>query len=106
MTPAEILAKAADVIETRGHHKGHYTDAEGQRVCAIGAMCVVAGLPLFSFGVFGHDAPEAADVFAAIDVLRGHVGMSVPAWNDAPERMHEEVVTALREAANAAGGAL
>ena len=106
---ADILNKAADLIEANGLHKEQYaprwdawrlvdgSDAgadirAGSPCCALGAIYTAAG------GRPG--GVEAEEAFA--EYLADHITESgIPDWNDAPERTQQEVVTALRETAEA-----
>lgn len=100
-TPAELdeasqlLLKGADLIETRGHHKGSYTD--GTRLCFRGALNMAAS----GGASAAYDLSGASDI-ASVRFLgrmrdRGHV---LPGgwlkWNDAPERTADEVISAMR----------
>jgi hypothetical protein len=122
-TSAEILLKAADVIERNGHHKGDFAnldeiwkaeEEEGIKlsrtdcpVCTRGAInIVVAGDPddCGSYGSFTDSAAQSlADhlgLESTVDVpSEHHVIGAIAEWNDAPERTAEQVVTALRECA-------
>jgi hypothetical protein len=116
MTAAEILQKAADVIDQRGWHQGDAYDHSALRtgttldacpVCTLGAINVVVNGDPAGWGVHGGIADQAAQAFAA------HLGMAtnfdpnsehsvtgvVGNWNDAPGRTATEVTTALRECA-------
>jgi hypothetical protein len=46
MTPAEILNRAAEIMEERGKCSGTFRDAKG-RVCMIGAIYAVEGFPFY-----------------------------------------------------------
>lgn len=100
MNTSEILTRAADLIDKRGHAKRTYQSPDGA-LCVRGAIVKAVSLR-FSFKRSSL-TPAAATV--AITALRRHVGF-LPAgeisWNDAPERTKAEVVTALRGAAEAA----
>lgn len=99
MDTADILLRAADVIEERGHTKGVLQDREG-RVCAFGALNVVV------YGSADHSYLQSSRDEAAHAVTRhlglgsGYLGPLVN-WNNAPERTQQEVVDAFRGAARA-----
>lgn len=101
MNTSEILAKAADLIEERGHWKGWYCGPNGE-LCARGAMYIAAGVvpPMEPDQAWEGDA-DHDQVDAATKRLDGRVGSLTERWNDAEERTPAEVVTALREAARA-----
>lgn len=98
MSVAEVLNKAADLLEKPGAWtRGTYArDSAGQLVassdhtatcwCAMGATIRAA----FSLGTRSGDAIEQIAKFA---------GDNIGAWNDAPGRTQAEVVAALRQAA-------
>lgn len=103
---ADVLDKAADVIDANGHHKRWLYDqhqASGGtpkkscRVCVYGALNVaISGEPIYS-GV----PEESALVEAAGEALRRHLGLRpidlvAEEWNDTPGRTAEDVTTALR----------
>ncbi|TGB11589.1 hypothetical protein [Streptomyces sp. MZ04] len=107
---ADVLDKAATVIESNGLHKGSlYRKQRGKArrrcaVCAQGALNIAAtGSPL-------TPSEEAVDpghpnvvgwhfalVISANQALTYYAGIEdVPAWSDAPERTASDVVTAFR----------
>jgi hypothetical protein len=89
LTNQEIAAKAADLIEQRGHAKGALYDHRG-RLCLLGALnMAVSGLPRHNHG--GTRAMRYVEQFIGDqDAVR---------WNNAPERTPEEVIAVLRRAA-------
>jgi hypothetical protein len=99
MTVADILERAADLIEPEGKWTQQFyaRDASGSRVpeytanavcwCASGAILRTAG------------DWTSTECGAAHRFLVSAVGASIPEWNDAPGRTQAEVVSALREAA-------
>lgn len=101
-TPAEILTKAAAVIDERGWYQGASQDPFGTGVCAMGAMCVAVGLEPNAIA----DNPEFTDVvinvLTAADELENRWldGESVTDWNDDSARTSEDVTTALRSVAD------
>lgn len=106
MSVAEILDKAADLIEANGHWKGEATPGhvsvtdEAQQAILAGAPCCTVGA-IYAAAADGEFERETAAYLAFRDWLdcRGLGGMVL--WNDAPERTQQEVVTALREAVEA-----
>lgn len=106
MNTSEILDKAADLIEQRGHHKGWYCGDDGS-LCATGALLAAAGMepePRESanpWSTYDDERWDAAD--AAWKVLDKVVNDHSPNWNDRAERTAAEVVAKLREAAVVAG---
>jgi hypothetical protein len=102
MTPEQALSAAADLIESRGWTTRYYARNEsGQSVCYRDdrAACYCA------MGAIGAVANRDYDLDeAACNRLRRSLGIdSIAEWNDAPGRTAEEVVTALRKAAEGAG---
>jgi hypothetical protein len=103
---ADILDEAANVIERNGHHKGDYYTDEGGRapaacpVCTYGAIHVAAfGEPVPTLDTIDADGDAATE---AIRSLRRHLNTTaLGAWNDAPDRTAEQVITTLRSAAQA-----
>ena len=101
MTISDVLSRAADAIQERGHCKGNFVDAAGN-LCVAGALYLAAGLPVVGIAKprDGWDAAKSyADADEAAAAFRRYVGSSVYTWNDQPERTKEEVVAALRAAA-------
>lgn len=120
MDTAEILNKAADVIETRGWHRGSFTpdgtlenptDPKTCPVCVLGAINVAAGRAA------ELDLTDRGTAQAAAEQLAAYLGLTYrlyrytlvevlgDEWNDSAAADEAEVITALREAAKAAGGA-
>jgi hypothetical protein len=113
-TPAEILLKVADVIETRGWYQSGYapsdsrTDLSACPVCVLAALNVVTGHhPAKDFLEHGDDDPATK----AAAALAEHLGLSARVakfglvdalgefWNDFEAESAEQVITALRECA-------
>jgi hypothetical protein len=94
MTPAEVLRKAADLIEERGWIRGDdalETWANGGPLCAGTAMMEVDRY---------FTAKDTDPVFRAGWAFREAVGYScVPVWNDAQPN-GEVVIAKLREVAD------
>lgn len=91
VSPADVLNRAADLIEEKGLAKRVFAAADGSH-CAWGAM-LEAGYAL------GELSLEAAETLMLAVVPRGE---SIPFWNDRPERTQAQVVAKLREAADRA----
>jgi hypothetical protein len=89
MNTADILERAADLIEPKGAWMQgglrRFHDDRPICWCAVGAIYHVAKTP-----------DEALTVRGALGAL---LDQSVPEWNDAPGRTQAEVVAKLREAA-------
>jgi len=83
MTAEEILARAADLLETRGWCQGVLEDEHGH-LCLVEAL----GITLTKYRALRHVVCRAVDQ----EIGSGNFG----AWNDAPGRTQDEVVTALR----------
>ncbi len=95
MTTADVLRRAADVIEERGWTRGQMEDRNG-RVCAVGALRVVC-----------LGSPEASpylisrEYLSVYDRLCAHLDVpSLDEWND-HQPSQQYVVAAFREAAAA-----
>lgn len=112
---AEILLKAADVIEIRGWHQGGYmpsfsdVDTATCPVCVLAALNVAAGaVPDEGFDA-ASDRQDAAFALADFLGLGGEVdshevdGIETVIgneWNDETATSAEQVTTALRECAD------
>lgn len=102
-TAADCRA-AADVIERNGLHKGSYykvddpTPPEKSPVCSAGAINVaVHGYPWAPT----YNSEADCRSMAAFYAVSTHVNAaSVALWNDEPFRTAEEVIAALRGAAD------
>lgn len=109
MTTAEILAKAADLIEPEGAWtQGRLATSEPTDLyeldprspyahcfCAVGALCHVTNARNWS------ELPTAIDQIA-VEIAARAGFTSLSDWNDALGRTQAEVVRALRDAAKAA----
>lgn len=108
MKTSEVLAKAADLIDERGHAHEYYIDNDG-KVCAVGAIRLASGgrvLPQKGWGVqyaidievddivYARNARRALENFLNLDLDV----ISVVEWNDMNDK--DEVVVALRNAAD------
>ena len=91
-TPAGLLREAANLIEAHGWLQGGY-GSKHIGLCAVGAIRCAAG-------ALGPDHPAFLN---AIDALTWATGLprtyNIPDWNDAASRTKDEVVDALRRAA-------
>lgn len=91
-----IAARAAEVVEERGHTKGRSMDSK------TGCVCLVGGIyqALADHNVRGHAAEDTdsliREYLVAMLKLPNPTGWSVPEWNDAEERTAEEVIAALK----------
>ena len=107
-TDAEKVRAAADYIEQVGLHKGHLFDHS-----SLGRAPYSWDVPLESGGGVANRVPcctyGALIAFGAerggfdLWAFLGHVGAEgggIGAWNDAPERTADEVVSALRSFAD------
>lgn len=92
---AEVLEKAAEVIETRGHTKEQYVNANGA-VCAMGAIRTAAWGRVLYLAKGITEEQSALHDRAAIEVgrhlAREGCNVVITEWNDAPDRTGEEVV--------------
>lgn len=117
MNTSEVLTKAADLIEEKGHSKGTYVDSGGE-VCALGAIMITCGASIepsvhFKSGLrlvnIGRNADQYNSSEAARTKLKEYlyfrgdeVGWhrpadSIPRWNDGNDG--KTVVRVMREAA-------
>jgi hypothetical protein len=94
---AAELRAAADVLERDGWTQNAYTDQNGCH-CVMGAAYVAMGCPTTEWA---EGLTERVD--AVRDFLGTFLGRRPHLWNDAPGRTAEEVIAALRAAADAAG---
>lgn len=87
MTPAEVLRKAAEYLETHGWMQGDY-GVPGGPSCLLGAMRKTT-------------RATTPDYDIAYWAIRKSVGGRLPVeWNDQPGRTAEEVIAKLREVAD------
>ena len=107
MGAAEILNRAADIIETTGLAKGDYLNTETGCHCTVGALAHVIN-PADLFDTF-MDSGTLGTLYGALSYLDDVLGLPgdvtegrITDWNDAPGRTQAEVVDALRVAAKLA----
>lgn len=92
MTVADILDKAADLIEPEGcWMQGAFGLRKGTCFCAVGAIRAALDVPSIT----------AAENWVDQNARKalGMDAMTIEDWNDAPGRTQAEVVSKLREAA-------
>jgi len=99
---ADILDKAAEIIEPEGAWTQHYyaRGKSGNRVSSRRAARCFCALGAINFAA-GHnpDVDYIPAIHALEPFVKGEDAFDVPDWNDAPERTQAEVVAKLREAA-------
>lgn len=102
-TPSDLLARAAELIGERGWCQGTIKTAEGH-MCAMGAMAE-AKRELFGPENVRRTSRIYADaMYSLVDVINEPHGysslVSVPQWNDEEDQTAENVILALKTAAN------
>lgn len=106
MNEADILEKAADLIETVGHCKDTlYTkDDEGSidSYCLTGGLLAAQGVTFMEYP-FLHEIPEThSAVLVALSVEKfgtPHAEMRLVRWNNDPDTKASEVVDLLKATA-------
>lgn len=98
MTPAQVLSKAADILQERGWTQGIYEDADGC-LCLDGALryAVAGAVGSFTSTDRYHEYVAASQALEAVIGTR-----NVIRWNDSSVRTQASVVRALRAAAERA----
>ena len=91
MTTADVLNRAADLIDTMGwFHFPSGMTPDASTLCAVEAISLAAPGP---------------EYVVALDAFKDYLGTpNVMRWNDAYGRTADEVITALRAAAQAVIG--
>lgn len=113
VTEADVLRRAADLLEEFGWAQGYYAFSEtgayaaptcsaAVRFCAVGAMTRAAWDLTRDEYDFDPDVALGLAGYRSFDAKGRVTSCGVPAWNDAPGRTREEVIARLREAAEAA----
>jgi hypothetical protein len=101
---ADVLRKAADVIDQRGWCQGSFvppnSDPLTAPVCAEAAISVAGGVLPFGRGFASAGVDAAIAARAARRVFRHRVQRPISDWNDEPERTAEQVTAELRACAN------
>lgn len=101
---AELLTKAADIIDQRGWCQGSFvppnSDPRTAPVCAEAAISVAGGVMPNGYGYASAGVDAAIAARAARRVFRHRVQRAISDWNDAPERTAGQVTAELRACAN------
>lgn len=85
----EVLLRAAELIQVRGHAKYALENKQGN-LCVVGALCLAATGNSYSHNAASTDALIRMDAACNGDVLK---------FNNAPDRTIGEVIVALRNCA-------
>lgn len=106
---ADLLEKAADLMETVGHCKGRFVQYKDNRKAKEGeevAYCPVAAISHARIELGHSDHIKLAARHALVKHLGLKVGWSehlpydfIARWNDEPERTTAEVIDAFKETA-------
>jgi hypothetical protein len=98
---AEILEKAADLLETVGHVKGHSISYSGDAItgyCVTGA--IVEQVTHWNVVMDWRARAKAYEVLADLISKDGREPTAkIIHWNDAPERTATEVIDLMKHAA-------
>lgn len=95
-SPKEILLKAAELIETHGHHKGSYRSSEGAYCIAGAVLAAIDPTARHSGALCDRDMNVYDNLLYRLDV---GLNAEVIAWNDRPVRTAREVTERLCEIA-------
>jgi hypothetical protein len=102
---ANVIEKAAEIVEKNGLHKGYLYDEAKADEGVKPAECPVDVVGAINIAVFGkpswpsEEHPGSLLAQAAALALEETVGKPVPAWNDEADRVVDDVVTNLWETA-------
>lgn len=102
---ADVLDKAADIIDRNGHHKGYLYDEERADGGLLLKCCPVDVVGAINIAVFdmprwpAEDHPSSPIAQAAVLALQETVGKPAAGWNDEDERTGEDAITSLWETA-------
>lgn len=103
---AEIAAKAADLVDTNGHHRGYLYDEAQADEGTKPAECRLDAVGAINTAVFGQpcwpseEHPDRLLAEAVVVELEKTVKGPAAGWNDAKGRQKRQVVKALRDTAN------
>ena len=89
LTPADVLDRAADLIEEKGWCQHRYKGYFGA-YCALGAINEIN---------YGNPSGVVGTKAEAEVLLEGKLGLDVARWNDAWEQTAEAVIDTLRDVA-------
>lgn len=107
MKPSELLYRAAEILQERGHAKsGEYMAPTGE-VCQMGACRLAAGVTEDHIGtrllsmILPYDTLRPLQKAGkALHIRANHLGYgSVGAFNDAPDTSTEDVLLGLKHCA-------
>lgn len=102
---ADVLDKAADIIDRNGLHKGYLYDeakADGGLLVKVCPVDVVGAINVAVFDMPrwpAEDHPGSPLAQAAVLALQETIGEPVPGWNDDEERTQDDVITSLWDTA-------
>lgn len=103
MNEADILEKAADLIESVGHCKDVYCKLDDDdkviAYCAVGAIRKAAGVPEEELSRREFKYTSYTSATNATNKLQDAVAGFVPDWNDHSDRTAEEVVEKMKQVA-------
>lgn len=103
---AKILTDAAVLLERKGWTQGVCYDAKHHRLDMVGAIAHAAGVKISVLAKCEDPLTECAPavtpaVAVAVEELEARLNADITEWNDLPHRTEEQVLVALRAAANA-----
>ena len=98
LTVSDVLLRAADLIEERGWCQWIQEERDGS-LCIAGAIAVASGGIASSRATMGSNGPLYWPAVQRFCEFVGEPNPGPARWNNAPERIKSQVLTALREAA-------
>ncbi len=88
-----VLREAAETLELVGWCQGILTNDRGQ-YCAAGAIRRAV-----NEGNYQNEGAAVTACVSAVETLEAEVGQTIVDWNDTPGRTSDEVIAAMRYAA-------
>lgn len=118
-TPSQLLRRAADIMEERGHAKGVLMVSHAGQHGAIGSVCAIGALLVAAGSIVGveqdaihwsYDDIDMPLLTKAQNILASQLqllglppsgwGCTIPNWNNDPNRSGDEVIAKMREVAD------
>lgn len=98
LTAGDVLREAVQLLQEKGHSKGHLLDSEGG-VCAMGALTFT----LMNHQLLGTPLSQQSTLalFRTVDKVRGRKHCNIVSWNDHPETTQADVEKVFLQAADA-----